>query len=120
MKRKLEVRKYINPEFSGICSKETKASEWLFGSDLNETLKESKTTASVMRATLTRGHRPAPYPSVGSFRRAQSSLNFHRSPHPTPRRGQWSTFRGRTQFRNSRYPSSNLQPQFQATQRKFQ
>ncbi|OXA39211.1 Gag-Pro-Pol polyprotein [Folsomia candida] len=48
-KRRLEVKKHINSEYHGICNSQIPVSEFLFGSDLNETLKASKTASNFFK-----------------------------------------------------------------------
>jgi len=60
-KRRLEVKRYLNSEYGSICSSQVKNSEWLFGNDLNESLKASKVSSSVMKQTMAKPSRYRPY-----------------------------------------------------------
>ncbi|OXA40105.1 hypothetical protein Fcan01_25160 [Folsomia candida] len=102
--RRLDMRKYLNPEYAGICTSQVTSTEWLFGNDLNESLKNSKATATLLRNTSSRGGRFQPYNKNYASRRNFSSpntLNFNR-----PFRHQ----RGNGQFRQQNYrPSGQFQ-----------
>ncbi|OXA42976.1 hypothetical protein Fcan01_22260 [Folsomia candida] len=78
--RRMDMKKYLNPEYGGICSSEVPQSEWLFGNDLNESLKSSKATSSLMRNTAVQGNRFHPYKLNNSRTNfnSQRSLNFSR------------------------------------------
>ncbi len=94
-RRRSEVKPYLNADFASICSTEIPATELLFGNDLKETLKNSKTASMVMKQTFARTpSRSKPYDSnqLKSFRFTQQqrgNLNRNR-PSPfwqTQRRG---------------------------------
>ncbi|OXA46376.1 hypothetical protein Fcan01_18896 [Folsomia candida] len=77
--RKMDLKRYLNPDYAGICTSQVPQSEWLFGSELSESLKESKTTSSLMRNTSVRGgDRFHPYNRPGTSRQNYSSLNYQR------------------------------------------
>jgi hypothetical protein len=79
--RRYEMKKFLNPEVSGICSGNFPASEYLFGTDLAENLKSSKATASLMRNTMNRGMRYHPYNQPRQDQgqgQSSSSLNYTR------------------------------------------
>ncbi|OXA39214.1 hypothetical protein Fcan01_25999 [Folsomia candida] len=108
MKRRQEVKKLINPEYSAICNKQLPVSEYLFGDNLSETLKTSKAASTVIRSSMTRTTRFRPY----NFSRNTGNLNFQR---PFPRfqthRGTQGQFRGQTRgqfnqrgFNRGNYP----------------
>lgn len=119
MKRRQEVKQYLNQEFAGICNTSVPVTENLFGDDLKETMKASKTTSQVMRSGFTkaRGFRPQPYnrgirqnypqPS-SSFSGASGSLNRQRPSFNNQRRGGWKSQRHPSQFQpwknNQRFP----------------
>lgn len=82
LKRKNEVKQYLNADFADICSAKIPVSEYLFGPNLAESLKTSKATSTVMKHSLS-VKRYQPYQSARS-----GSLNFQRP--STPRRGSWN------------------------------
>ncbi|OXA56254.1 hypothetical protein Fcan01_08833 [Folsomia candida] len=88
--RRFDLKKYLNPEYGGICSSQVEHSEWLFGKDLSENLKSSNATSNLIRNTAARGNRFHPYQRQ-NIRPNFTPLNFNR-----PFRHQ----RGNGQFRN--------------------
>ncbi|OXA40125.1 hypothetical protein Fcan01_25127 [Folsomia candida] len=88
--RRFDLKKYLNPEYGGICSSQVEHSEWLFGKDLSENLKSSKATSNLIRNTAARRNRFHPYQRQ-NIRPNFTPLNFNR-----PFRHQ----RGNGQFRN--------------------
>lgn len=83
-KRKTDIKPHIHADYAGICSSSTPVTQYLFGDDLKESLKNSKTEAIVMRQTVSyRGFRPRPYdthrqrPSFGPSR-STGNLNSQR------------------------------------------
>ncbi|OXA46908.1 hypothetical protein Fcan01_18355 [Folsomia candida] len=92
-KRRAEVRKFMNKEYAAICSAKIPISEWLFGNDLNESLKASKTAAGVIRNSMTsfKPHYGKPHGRPG---RSSSSLNYYRSFPRGPMRGTPGQSRG--------------------------
>ncbi len=80
-------------------------SEWLFGNDLNESLKSSKTTSSLIRTATRGGNRFQPYNKPNQFRpnfNSTSSLNFNRPfRHQQRGNGQFQQSGFRQNFRNS-------------------
>ncbi len=79
-KRKMEIKKYLNSDYAGICSTQIPQSEWLFGDDINERLKTSKATSNLIKNTGIRGAtRFHPYNKSGPVRQSSSgSLNYNR------------------------------------------
>jgi len=81
-RRRYDIKKHLNPEYSGICSAQTKTSEWLFGADLAENLKSTKATSTLMRNSVARKDgRFTPYPRMRPVMQGQfqsSSLNWNR------------------------------------------
>lgn len=71
--RRFGVRRFLNPEYGGICNQDQSIGEWLFGDKLSETLKESKASSSIVRLSTLSANRFSPY---GSSR--GRSLNFRR------------------------------------------
>lgn len=109
--RRMDIKRFLNPEYAGICNAQISQSEWLFGSDLSESLKTSKATSSLIRNTSgIRGNsRFTPY---NKFNRPSANtsgtLNYSRPFRP---------FRGNGQFRQNSYrPSSNFQPAWKTNQ----
>lgn len=116
-KRRLDVKRYINPQYSNICTKEVPQSEWLFGDDLAEGLKNSKTAAVLSKvASRSSGYRYTPYQTQPSKR--PQSLNYQRSPFNAPRRGNWSQPRGAHHVHRMNRPPPPLTPQ-PSFQRKY-
>lgn len=103
-KRKGEIKPYLNADFAGICSSNVPVTHFLFGNDLKETLKNSKTESLVMKQTFTRrSFRAKPYnfraPGTGPVRNsfsyqqsAQPSLNRQRPLWRHPKRGSGSNY----------------------------
>jgi hypothetical protein len=75
VRRKLEVKPHLNPEYAGICSASTTVSEQLFGDNLPESLKATKTTSELLKKTMTKSYRSKPYDRTSGF-----SLNRFRPP----------------------------------------
>lgn len=113
-KRRQEIKPFLNADYAGICSNDLPVSEWLFGSDLKETLKSSKNAAMIMKQSFSKGqYRTRPYdqrqnrssrypPSSDSV-----SLNRQRPPFRQTRRGGgWSN--NKTSL--PQYPPTNFQP----------
>jgi len=93
-KRRLDVRRHMNAEYSAVCSAKIPIGEYLFGSDLNEALKSSKAAAGVIRKSMTsiRPHNFKPY-----FRGGPSTtLNRFRPSSLLPKRG---SFQGQSRGR---------------------
>ncbi|XP_035707238.1 uncharacterized protein LOC118435361 [Folsomia candida] len=104
-KRRLEVKKHINSEYHGICNSQIPVSEFLFGSDLNETLKASKTASNVIRKSFTRqgqNQRPQPYFNP------RSSLNLNRPRLFTPQRQQFGQQQRGGMFPRRRWQTKNF------------
>lgn len=88
-RRRYEMKKYLNPEYSSICTTQLATSEWLFGADLAENLKSSKATSSLMKSTMPRNNRFTPYSRPQYNQQGHSSsapsLNFRRPLFNQPR-----------------------------------
>lgn len=54
-KRKQDLRPFLSKEASAICST-TQSTEWLFGDNVTEQMKLAKTTANVLRSSVTSPH----------------------------------------------------------------
>ncbi|OXA40056.1 hypothetical protein Fcan01_25142 [Folsomia candida] len=92
-RRKTEVKKFINPEYNAICSLQAAGSEYLFGNDLNESLKASKAVSNVVRKSMS--IQPNRYRPYTYQRTPQQSLNFRRPfSQSYPRRGNPGPYRG--------------------------
>lgn len=121
--RRWNMKRHLNPEYVGICSGQFSSSEWLFGSDLAESLKSSKATASLMRNTMPRNQRFQPY----SRPRPQQQQTFSQSPSLNWRGPLYQQSRGSGNYqqmfqRQSQGQFRMLNPanhQFQQRHRKF-
>ncbi|OXA39203.1 hypothetical protein Fcan01_26050 [Folsomia candida] len=100
--RRFDLKKYLNPEYGGICSSQVEHSEWLFGKDLSENLKSSKATSNLIRNTAARGNRFHPYQRQ-NIRPNFNPLNFNRPFRHQRGNGQFRNFNAR-QTRNA-YPA---------------
>lgn len=63
-KRKAELKPHLNKEFASICSNKNPTSEWLFGDNVLDQLKASKSAANVIKPAFSyqpRTHRFQPY-----------------------------------------------------------
>ena len=84
-KRKNEIKPSLNKEFAGICSNQVPVTEWLFGDNITDQLKASKSTASVFKTNLVKqynqGQRFTPYnyKSQPHIPAATKHLNWKRS-----------------------------------------
>jgi hypothetical protein len=74
-RRKLEVKPHLNQEYAGICTAAVSTSEQLFGDNLADALKATKTTSELLKKTMSKSFRPKPYD-----RNAPGSLNRYRPP----------------------------------------
>ncbi len=91
-KRRMDIKPILNKDFGGICTDSNPTTEWLFGDNLPEQLKNSRATANVVRSTMKSsmsGNRYAPYFARGQFK----SLNWRGTPHS----------RGGNQFRRTQF-----------------
>ena len=98
-KRKQLLKPVLSPAYAGICSSKVQSNEYLFGDNLQEALKASKTANDIVkRATFTPQF--SGYKSQGP----RMPLNFRGQPRMTYR----GAFRGRPfqQYR-SRFPQQN-------------
>lgn len=112
LKRRGNVKRHINSDYSGICNREIPNSEWLFGTELAESLKQSKTASTIMKSSL-RGNRFRPY---NMQRSPSANLNFQRLPSYPQKRGNWNN-RGRNVNRNQREQPFAHRPSFQPYQK---
>lgn len=78
LKRKLDVRPHIRPEYSSICTTANSTNEFLFGNALADAMKTSKAGASVVKSSP-RSTRFSPYSKL------RPSLNRFRPPPYTPK-----------------------------------
>lgn len=108
-RRKQEIKPSLNNEFAGICSAKS-AEGFLFGANLPDQLKISKSTAQIMRSSVVKPsfqrQRYQPY------RRESPNLNYQ-GPSPRMRGASSRGFQSRPfrQFSRGRFPRSN--PPFQ-------
>lgn len=112
-RRRSEVKPFLNADFASICSTEVPATEFLFGSDLKEAVKNSKTASMVMKQTFAkRQYRSKPYETNHkNFRFTQQHGNLNRS-RPSP---SWQSQRrgGGLAFNRNQYSQSPKPSQFQ-------
>lgn len=78
MKRRNDMKPFINPEYSDICSNRHPVSEFLFGSNLADKLKESKSSSELARKASVRGNRFRPYQRPMNGQERPNNLNFSR------------------------------------------
>lgn len=80
-KRKSEIKPFLHGDFAGICSDNIQPTQFLFGDDLKETLKNTKTTSMVMKQTFSRKvFRGKPY----DYRASSNSVSRGNYSHPAP------------------------------------
>ncbi|OXA40050.1 hypothetical protein Fcan01_25158 [Folsomia candida] len=116
--RRFEMKRFLNPEYAGICNNKIPSGEYLFGTDLADILKSSKTTSAFMRNTVNRNSRYQPYMKAAVPRQAGSAnLNWNR-PFSYPNRGNGlNRFRQTFQANQPRFQSQNFsQPRFKRGQ----
>lgn len=101
VRRKQEIRPYLRAEYAAICSTSTDSSEYLFGDNIVETLKSTKSVSTVLKGAVVdkTERRYAPY-----LRVSRGSLNFNRS----LQRG-----RGSARFRSHQFARGMIRPQNQ-------
>jgi len=90
-KRRLSIKPILSNEVAGICSESFSAGEMLFGDNLQEKIKATKSAANLLKdfgASSYRGRRDAPYSLNGNNR----SLNFRA---PFNRGGFYNQHQGR-------------------------
>lgn len=107
-RRRSEVKPYLNADFASICSTDVPATELLFGNDLKETLKNSKTASQVMKQTFARRpYRSKPYDSnpQRSFRFSQQQQQQHGNLNRNRPSPSWQTQRrgGGPSFNRNQY-----------------
>lgn len=105
MKRRLDIKPHLNSDYSGICSNRIPVSEFLFGDDLSESLKTSKTTSDLIKKTghkfIGTNNRTRPYSRNQNQRpHFSGNLNFNRPSFSNFRRGGGS-------FRGQRFSTPN-------------
>lgn len=87
-KRKQEIKPALSKEASSICSSANLTTEFLFGDNVSEAIKSSKSMANLLKPS---GSRPKPYTArnSGTFNPNRQSLqgNFRRTFSITPRGG---------------------------------
>lgn len=113
-KRRKEVKSHLQPDYAGICSSNVPVTGFLFGDDLKESLKSSKTAASVVKPIMAGGkyrqfrmNKPYSRSSGNQFK----SGNRFRPPLPFQRRG------GGLQQRASSWSTTPYQQQRQNNQK---
>jgi hypothetical protein len=107
-RRRMDIKQHIQPEYAGICSGKEVASEFLFGDNLDEELKKSKSASELMKkvGVNRRAFVPKPYSRIQN----STHLNFNR-PSQDNRRGghsrgySRSNWRGPQQRNNSQFNS---------------
>lgn len=101
--------------YAKFCYKKIPVSEYLFGSDLNETLKASKTASNVVRKSFIR---PGQAQRSQPYFNPRNPLNFNRPRLFTPQRQQFGQQREamfprrRPSWQSSNYPQQS-NPNFQ-------
>ncbi len=50
-KRRLDIKPVLNKEVAGICTTPIAAGEWLFGENMTDQIKNSRSTANMIRST---------------------------------------------------------------------
>jgi len=75
-RRKLEIKPHLAQEYASICGAKENTTEYLFGDNLEEQLKKSKSASDLVRKFSNRypAARARPYERV----QAHGSLNFNR------------------------------------------
>lgn len=97
-RRKLEIKPSLNNEFAGICSAKS-AEGYLFGANLPDQLKASKSTAQIMRSSVMK--QPYERQRFQPYRRDNSHLNFQ-SPSPRMRGASYRGYQPRPYRQPSR------------------
>ena len=72
--RKANIKPYLSMEYGGICDTKDHPSVYLFGEDLAQALRQTKTVSGVVRSA-TRGNRQSRFTPYGN-KRGLSSLNY--------------------------------------------
>lgn len=90
-KRKLDIKPCFHAEYSGICSNQFKTTEFLFGDNIVEALKSSRSVSSVVKN--------ATQPQKQRFL-TRGLLNYRR-PHFSRGRGGYSNRRGIRGFKHT-------------------
>lgn len=75
-KRKTELKPYLNKDFVAICSARVPTTEWLFGDNIVDQLKASKSASNVVKPAFT------PFVRPGRVHPYRQNLNFRRPPFP--------------------------------------
>ncbi|CAL8080391.1 unnamed protein product [Orchesella dallaii] len=105
-RRRQELKPFVNPEYSGMCGAKIPVGEFLFGDNLVETMKSTKTATTVLRQVTTSKQRYRPYPSP----QRQFPLNFQRP--STPMRARWNgQQRSNNSYQFSRQAPTSFAPQ---------
>ncbi|OXA42207.1 hypothetical protein Fcan01_23311 [Folsomia candida] len=86
-RRKSDVKRFINPEYSAICSTQVSGTEFLFGNDLNEALKASKAVSNVNTTTIFK----LPSPILSAVSSPRESRGISRGKIPTTLKSAVST-----------------------------
>lgn len=101
-KRRMKLKPNIKPEYGALCSSRIPVGKYLFGDNLEQSLKEVKTTASILRPQGTSSSL-----RFNPYRNRSGNLNFNR-PSQFPRGGpSFQSQRGRFQAQRGRRPFMN-------------
>jgi hypothetical protein len=107
-KRRQDIKPLLNKDFSQICTETNQPTEWLFGDNISDQLKNSRVTANVMRSTIKssmRGNRFTPY--VSNYSRGRA-LNY-RAPLPFNRGGFPNQFNRRGNYNRRGFKNQSQQ-----------
>lgn len=113
-RRRMEIKPFLNADYAGICNSSIKQSEWLFGENMSEALKASKTAASVMK-TMNKTGRYRAVPYQVPQRQQNGYLNFQRP--STFGQGRWN---GHLQHQSMRFHQFQNRPRQQSPQGMYQ
>lgn len=100
-KRRANLRHLLKPEYAAMCSNRVPVTKFLFGENLDQSLKEVKATSSILRVPGPIQGRYHPYKSPNT----RNNLNYTRPPYQMNRGGRYfQNQRGRFQNQRSRRP----------------
>lgn len=111
-KRRFNLRPFLKSEYAALCSTRVPVTKFLFGDNLEQSLKEVKATSVILKPTGPPPiHGPRFHPYKKPFYKNDQNLNFKRPPSYNNRGGQFHQ-RGRSQFqRGRRFPNHPFQHQ---------
>lgn len=110
-KRKFNLRPFIKSEYSALCSARVPVTKFLFGDNLEQSLKEVKATSVILKPTFSTLTQPRYHPYKKPNNRNDQNLNYKR-PSGYNNRGGHHYQRGRSQFqRGRRHPHNPFSQQ---------